>query len=149
MEVNALLMDPKDNVVTCAKDIASGEEVVYRNDDTLPTLTATQGIPSCHKVALETLAEGTDVLKYGELIGRTTSQIEGGGLVNHENIYSVPRDYDSVLVEETDKGFPELVPTKTGLKFWGHRRAEGRPGIRNHVRRLGRGLRHQQQPGGR
>ena len=133
MEVNALLMDPKDNVVTCVKDIAAGEEVVYRNDDALLALTATQNIPSCHKVALEALAEGADALKYGELIGRTTCQIERGGLVNHENIYSVPRDYDSELVEETDEELPEFAPTKSGLKFWGYRRSEGRPGIRNHV----------------
>ena len=36
-------------------------------------------------------------------------------------------------MEETDQEIPEIIPTRTGLKFWGYRRAEGRPGIRNHV----------------
>ena len=133
MEVNALLMDEKDNVVTCVKEVAVGQTVVYQKDGQLCTLTAAQDIPYCHKVALEPLAEGSDVIKYGELIGRTLAPIEKGGWVSHENIYSVPRDYDSELVKEEEQSLPELVPTKTGLKFWGYRRAEGRPGIRNHV----------------
>ena len=133
MEVNALLMDEKDNVVTCVKEVAAGQTVVYQKDGQLCTLTAAQDIPYCHKVALEPLAEGADVIKYGELIGRTLAPIQKGGWVCHENIYSVPRDYDSELVEEDDQSLPPLVPTKTGLKFWGYRRSEGRPGIRNHV----------------
>ena len=92
-----------------------------------------EDIPSCHKVALVDLAEGADVLKYGELIGRTTRAIEKGHLVNHENILSVPRDYDSELVEDTGAELPPFVATKSGPKFWGYRRSEGRPGIRNHV----------------
>lgn len=133
MEVNALLMDEQDNVVTCVREVAAGQTVVYQKGGQLCTLTAAQDIPYCHKVALEPLAEGADVIKYGELIGRTLAPIQKGGWVWHENIYSVPRDYDSELVEEEDQTLPELVPTRTGLKFWGYRRAEGRPGIRNHV----------------
>lgn len=133
MNVNALMMDPSDNVVTCVKDFAAGEEVVYQKAGEFCQLTAEEAIPNCHKIALTDIAEGADVLKYGELIGRTTRAVAKGHLVNHENIYSVPRDYDSELVEETDEELPELVPTKSGLKFWGYRRAEGRPGIRNHV----------------
>lgn len=133
MEVNALLMDEQDNVVTCVKEVAAGQTVVYQKGGQLCTLTAAQDIPYCHKVALEPLAEGADVIKYGELIGRTLAPIQKGGWVCHENICSVPRDYDSELVEEEDQPLPPLVPTRTGLKFWGYRRAEGRPGIRNHV----------------
>ena len=133
MEVNALMMDSRDNVVTCVRDISAGTDVVYQNDGKWCMVKALQDIPYCHKVALRTLGKDEDVIKYGELIGRTNKEIEQGGLVDHTNIYSVPRDYDSELVEETDQEIPEIVPTRTGLKFWGYRRAEGRPGIRNHV----------------
>ena len=133
MEVNALLMDPKDNVVTCVRTVAAGEKIVYQKEGMQCSLTAAQEIPACHKAALVPLSEGADVLKYGELIGRTNRPIGQGCWVSHENIYSVPRDYDGELVPETDQPVPELVPTKSGLKFWGYRRAEGRPGIRNHV----------------
>lgn len=133
MDINALLMDENDNVVTCVTEVSAGEEIVYRKGNEVCRLKAAETIPVCHKAALVDLAEGTDVHKYGELIGRTTAPIEAGGWVSHENILSVPRDYDAELVPETDEEPAEIVPTKTGLKFWGYRRAEGRPGIRNHV----------------
>lgn len=133
MNVNALLMDSTDNVVTCVQDVEAGGQVVYQKDGQTCSLTARQAIPACHKVALQPLAEGEDVRKYGELIGRTKAPVEAGGLVDHETIYSVPRDYESELVEDTGAALPEFVRTKTGLQFWGYRRAEGRPGIRNHV----------------
>ena len=133
MKVNALLMDPKDNVVTCVKTVAAGEEIVYQKGQTLCNLLAKEKIPACHKAALQQLPAGSDVIKYGELIGRTNQEIGQGCWISHENIYSVPRDYDSELVPETEQEIPKIVPTKTGLKFWGYRRTEGRPGIRNHV----------------
>ena len=133
MDINALLMHPKDNIVVCVKDVAAGSDVVFQKAGAFCTVAAKEDIPACHKIAIAPIAEGADVLKYGELIGRTTRAIELGGLVDHHNILSVPRDYDSELVEETDEEVPEFVPTKTGLKFWGYRRAEGRPGIRNHI----------------
>ena len=132
--VNALMMDRADNVVTCVRPVKAGEEVTYRCGEEVLSLTAREDIPYCHKIALTDLAEGSDVRKYGELIGRTTKEIAKGHLVNHENIYSVPRDYDSELVDASgeEEELP-LVEGKSGMQFWGYRRAEGRPGIRNHV----------------
>ena len=132
--VNALMMDKADNVVTCVRPVKAGEEVTYRCGEEVLSLTAKEDIPYCHKIALTDLAEGSDVRKYGELIGRTTKEIAKGHLVNHENIYSVPRDYDSELVDASgeEEELP-LVEGKSGMQFWGYRRAEGRPGIRNHV----------------
>ena len=133
MEINALLMHPKDNVVVCVKDVAAGSDVVFQKDGKFCTVLAKEDIAACHKAAIAPIAEGADVLKYGELIGRATRAVDLGGLVDHHNILSVPRDYDSELVEETDQEAADFVPTKPGLKFWGYRPAEGRPGIRNHV----------------
>ena len=134
MEINALMMDLTDNVVTCVREVSAGEEVCYRRGEELCSLRAEEAIPYCHKIALTDLAEGAEVFKYGELIGKTNCPIARGHLVNHENIHSVPRDYDSELVEDTgaEEALP-LVKTESGMKFWGYRRAEGRPGIRNHV----------------
>jgi altronate dehydratase large subunit len=128
------MMDRADNVVTCVRPVKAGEEVTYRCGEEVLSLTASEDIPYCHKIALTDLAEGSDVRKYGELIGRTTKEIAKGHLVNHENIYSVPRDYDSELVDASgeEEELP-LVEGKSGMQFWGYRRAEGRPGIRNHV----------------
>lgn len=98
MDINALLMDEADNVVTCVTEISQGALVVYRKGDAVLTLTATESIPYCHKIALQDFAKGQDVKKYGEMIGRTTVPIKKGGWVSHENILSVPRDYDSEMI---------------------------------------------------
>ena len=135
MKVNALMMDETDNVVTCVTEVAKGEDVVYQKGSELLTVRAEEDIPYCHKIALKDFAEGDEVIKYGELIGKTDCAIAEGHLVNHENIHSVPRDYDSELVEDTGAEAEDFKPVRTddGLSFWGYRRAEGRPGIRNHV----------------
>lgn len=98
MEINALLMHEKDNVVTCVKEVQAGTKVVYWKKGEMCSIQAEETIPYCHKIALETLEKESDVLKYGELIGRANQRIEKGHLVCHENIYSVPRNYDSEMV---------------------------------------------------
>ncbi|MDY2629707.1 MAG: UxaA family hydrolase [Lachnospiraceae bacterium] len=98
MDINTLLMHEKDNVVTCVKEVPAGTDVIYRKKDEICSLRAEETIPYCHKIALKTLEKEADVLKYGELIGRTNRRIEKGHWVSHENIYSVPRDYDSEMV---------------------------------------------------
>ncbi len=96
--INAILLDEKDNVVTCVKDVSCGEEVSYKAVGGIKTLIAAEAIPNCHKVALCDLGEGDVVLKYGEMIGKTNKPIAKGCHVNEHNIYSVPRDYDSELI---------------------------------------------------
>ena len=51
MEINALLMDEKDNVVTCVTEVAAGQDVVYRKGQEFCTVKAEENIPYCHKVA--------------------------------------------------------------------------------------------------
>lgn len=133
MEINALLMDPKDNVVTVITDVPAGQTVTYRNGEQVCSLTAQEDIPYCHKIALADIAEGSHIIKYGESLGVVNCNIAKGHWVAHHNLFSVPRDYDSEMVEAKGEALPETVKTESGMKFWGYRRAEGRPGIRNHI----------------
>ena len=98
MKINALLMDAADNVVTCVQDVKAGEVVAYRCGEETRTVTAGADIPYCHKIALQDLPAGADVYKYGESIGRLSAAVAVGGLVNHENLFSVERDYASEMV---------------------------------------------------
>ncbi|MBQ4046434.1 MAG: altronate dehydratase [Lachnospiraceae bacterium] len=136
MEINALMMDPIDNVVTCMNEVKAGEEVVYRKGDEICTLTAKENIPYCHKIAVAGISKGGQVIKYGESLGEVSEDIAAGHWVADHNLFSVPRDYDSELAgpdfemcARQSAGAPDLK----GFQFWGYRRAEGRPGIRNHV----------------
>ena len=135
MVMNAIMLDATDNVVTCVKEVKAGEEVRYRFEDKVYSLIAEETIPYCHKIALKSFEEGEEIVKYGELIGKTTEPIKKGCWVSHHNIYSVPRDYESEYVEEDKQETKiELQTPPSGKKqFWGYKRAEGRAGIRNHV----------------
>lgn len=98
MEINALMMDPKDNVVTCVTEVPAGQTVVYRKGDELCTITAKEDIPYCHKIALVEIPEDGEVIKYGESLGKTSQVIPAGCWVSHNNLFSVPRDYDSEML---------------------------------------------------
>ena len=100
MKINGLLIDPADNVVTCVEKVEAGQPVYYRCGEKVLSVTAREEIPYCHKIALKDLAEGDEVVKSGEVIGKTLEPIGEGRWVSHLNIYSVPRDYDSEFVEE-------------------------------------------------
>mgnify|MGYP003228150727 FL=1 len=94
MEINALLMDEKDNVVTCVTEVAAGKGQEFC------TVKAEENIPYCHKVALVDLKKGDEVIKYGESLGVMTEDAAKGHWVSHNNLVSVPRDYDSEMVQE-------------------------------------------------
>ena len=98
MNINALLMDERDNVVTCVAAVSKGDQIVYQKGQEVCALTAEDDIPYCHKAALEDLPLGAEVRKYGEMIGQTTAPIARGHWVSHENIVSVPRDYESEFI---------------------------------------------------
>ena len=134
-KVNALLMNAADNVVTTVAEIAKGKEVVYEKDGEFLTLKAEEDIPYCHKVALVDLPEACEVIKYGESLGKTVTNIGKGCWINDQNLKSELRDYDSELAaDDWQMCATQSAPQQhKQFQFWGYRRAEGRPGIRNHI----------------
>ena len=98
MEINALLMDYRDNVVTCVNEVAAGEVVAYRKGNEILTITALEDIPFCHKITLIDIAKGGEIIKYGESLGQTSEFIAAGHWVAHHNLFSVPREYDREMI---------------------------------------------------
>lgn len=93
MKANAVLLNPKDNVVTVVRNIKKGEEVSYFNGDTLCKMNAATDIPEWNKMAIVDISNGAEIIKYGELIGIATEAIMAGEYTSHLNIDSLPRDY--------------------------------------------------------
>lgn len=136
MKINALMMDETDNVVTLVNDVPKGEIVYYQVGDQILSVKTEEDIPYCHKIALKDLDAGDDVIKYGESLGKLTEAVKRGAWISEKNLKSVPRDYESELAgsdwemcAKQSMGDPSLK----NFQFWGYRRAEGRPGIRNHI----------------
>ena len=77
-------LDPKDNVGVVIQDVAAGEEVDFGSF----TVCARSDVKTPHKLALADLPEGTTVIKYGEVIGYTTSDVKKGDFMHVHNIES-------------------------------------------------------------
>ena len=85
LRAKVLVMSQKDNVGTAAVEIDQGN-TFYVGDDTRWEVTVGEKIPFGFKVALVDIDEGSDILKYGEVIGRSTCPIKAGDIVHVHNI---------------------------------------------------------------
>ena len=83
-EVKALRIDPRDNVAVALEEIAAGSRVLIQGT----TLEALDRIPFAHKVALQPIAPGEPILKYGVPIAFATARIRPGDWVHEHNAQS-------------------------------------------------------------
>lgn len=97
MKADAILLNANDNVVTTVNGACKGAKVSYYSGKELLSIDTTSEIPPCHKIALTLINKGDKVIKYGEIIGVATETIAKGGWVSHNNIISVPRNYDEEM----------------------------------------------------
>lgn len=76
-----LVLHADDNVATALLDLEAEDPI---DGDT----TAVESVPFGHKVALEPIADGDEVVKYGEVIGRASGSIAPGEWVHTHNCES-------------------------------------------------------------
>ena len=89
------------------------------------------GIPAGHKFALCDIAQGEDVIKYGNPIGHATRDIRKGELVNHHNIAT--NLSGTLNYGEVKRDALEPRHASDGLTFNGYLRPDGQVGIRNDI----------------
>ena len=83
MTISAIRLDPTDNVVSLLRDHAAGNTPEFEGGTAPPLLTA---IKLGHKVALEPIATGDAVRKFGARIGHATADIAPGAHVHLHNL---------------------------------------------------------------
>ncbi|NOV04630.1 UxaA family hydrolase [Paenibacillus planticolens] len=83
---DSLVMNEKDDVATVLRDVSRGESIHFLKDTDLQTLPLKDSVPFGHKVAIRLIKQGTEVYKYGEIIGRATRDIQAGEHVHVHNI---------------------------------------------------------------
>ena len=123
--LDTIFLAAGDMVCVAARPIRAGETVNVEGHEPLTVL---DDVPRGHKIALQDIPEGTNVVKYGFAIGRAKQNIRRGEWVHTHNIATnlgANLDYTYEPTEDTVKpGHP------TGT-FMGYRRANGKVGIRN------------------
>ncbi|UHS62630.1 altronate dehydratase [Agrobacterium vaccinii] len=118
-------LNARDNVAVARRSIQPGG-ATGRGD-----LKAVELIGRGHKVALSTIRIGDEVLKYGQVIGVATQDIEPGRHVHLHNLAMVPSEHShqfSVDIEE--KG---MLPLSERRTFMGFDRGVGGVGTRNYI----------------
>ncbi len=80
-------LNPIDNVAVALRDLSAGQEVTLPN---ACVVTLMEDIAFGHKVAIKTIAQGQQVLKYGLPIGSATRDIQAG---EHVHVHNLKSDY--------------------------------------------------------
>ncbi len=121
-----VLMHPHDDVVVALVDLASGESAQAAG---VEPFVVRSDVPRGHKIARRTVAEGSLIHKYGQVIGVATQPLHKGDHVHLHNLGMPGRD--TRVADDTHAGTsPVNVRPRT---FRGIRRPDGRVGTRNYI----------------
>ena len=115
-------INPDDNVAVALQDLQAGEVV--------EGVKLLCDIPRGHKIVLQDLAEGQNVIKYGFPIGHVTRNAPAGTMVDHS---CVKTNLEGLLDYSYSPALVEIEPAATKRTFRGFRRADGQVGIRNQI----------------
>lgn len=88
VEARAIVLHPHDNVATALCDLKAHQDVQPIGAVDLAAIALVASIPLCHKFALRAIAQGEEVIKYGEVIGKATWPIAAGDHVHVHNLIS-------------------------------------------------------------
>ncbi len=114
-------ISPQDNVAVLIADAAAGE--MLEGETVLK-----ESIARGHKVAINDIAKGENIIKYGYPIGHATADIKCGEWVHSHNLRT------NLLDDLAYTYSPQLHKTESivsPLTFDGYERYDGRVGIRN------------------
>ncbi len=123
-EQRAVLLRDEDNVAVAARPIPRGLVLVIGGRD----IAVREPIALGHKVALDDIAPGEPVRKYGQIIGFASQVIPAGSWVHVHNVKADRFDRDYAYASERPP-----VPSVAPLTFSGFLRPDGRVGTRNYV----------------
>lgn len=102
--------------------------IINEKDNVGISLVASGDIPAGHKFALRDINKGEYIIKYGEIIGRATTDIKKGEWVHTHNVKS----HLDETAEYSYNFYAETLPKKHAT-FKGFKRKIGRAGIRNEI----------------
>jgi altronate dehydratase small subunit len=87
---HAVHLNRKDNVAVAVEDIEAKDLVnIVLTDGSTQSIKALETIPFGFKIALTDIPAAGYIIKYGEIIGKATSDIELGAQVHVHNVEGV------------------------------------------------------------
>jgi altronate hydrolase len=119
-------INPLDNVVIALKDFSEGETIEVDGQE----LKVVNDVPKGHKIALVSIAENEDIIKYGAPIGHATQAISAG---EHIHVQNIKTNLSGTVNYSFDQKLNEITHGKRDLTFQGYKRGNGKVGIRNEL----------------
>lgn len=116
--------NPNDNVAIVANPTGLKRGAIVLNSIVLE-----EDIPMGHKVALQTLNEGDEVIRYGQVIGYANKFIEKGSWINEGNM-SMPQPPNLEKIPYIQPNILSTEPLK-GFTFQGFKNSDGSVGTKN------------------
>ena len=80
-----VVVDDRDNVATVVEMLKEGEII----EASMKSIMLLRDIPEGHKFALSRITKGGYIIKYGEWIGRATTEIPVGDHVHIHNVEDI------------------------------------------------------------
>lgn len=131
VSTKALRIHGSDNVAVAVVPLAKGTELTVDGI----TVTTSSDIPMGHKIALQDIPEGVDIVKYGYHIGHAKTLIKAGDWVHSHNVQSNLGELLEYTYEPVAKVTEADLQTakQSNYTFEGYKRNDGSVGIRNEV----------------
>ncbi|MBD5353986.1 MAG: altronate dehydratase [Bacteroides sp.] len=127
-----LKINPADNVAVAINPLTAGTTVNVDGDE----ITLVSDIPAGHKFALQDIAAGDNVVKYGFPIGHTRHEVKRGAFLDHNDIKTNLEgqlDYSDITIDNPSPAAPGADNKGTEATFMGFERPDGQVGIRNEI----------------
>jgi altronate hydrolase/galactarate dehydratase len=120
---DAIRLNPADNIVIALRDLGSGSVA--------PDVAAPLAGPVSrgHKIAARAVAEGENVIRYGQIIGVATRPIAAGEHIHTHNLGMGAHEQDYAHATEVRP----LAAPAAPRTFMGYHRADGGVGTRNYL----------------
>ena len=115
-------INPVDNVAVALQDLSKGEVV--------EGVTLSMDVPRGHKIVLQDLRAGENVIKYGFPIGHVTRDAAAGTMVDHSCIKT---NLEGLLEYKYEPSLVDIPDAPVKKTFKGFRRADGQVGVRNQI----------------
>jgi altronate hydrolase len=127
MEASSFLqLEANDNVVVALKDLKKGTKITVKQNDVV----VAEDIPAKHKLFLQDMHPGSEIIMYGVLVGKTQSEVPKGGLMSTANTKHAADPFSY-----RDYKYSWQPPDVTKFKnrtFNGYHRKDGRVGTANY-----------------
>ena len=122
---NVIRINEKDNVAVALEPVKAGEEIIAGGIK----VTALEDIPQGHKIALQDIAGGEDVIKYGFPIGHAQADAKAGSWMHTHNVKT---NLEGEIEYSYQPQKAEL-PALPAAEFMGYIRPDGRAAVRNEI----------------